>query len=146
MLTLIANHTVRMIFRNNHPSTHTDNGKRMKYLVVKAHKNEFSNPINFKKGALLTIGEKYEGSEDWADWYFCTTPGQEGGWVPEQLFERLDGATGLAVEDYTAFELDVDAGEMLTGVKTLNGWVWCRHLSGNGEGWLPLENLQSIKE
>lgn len=118
----------------------------MKYIVIQPHRSEFPDPITFKQGASLTIGEKYEGPEGWEDWYFCTIPGHEGGWVPRQIIERIEGNIGQALEDYTAFELDVDAGEMLMGTRTLNGWVWCQLLSREGEGWVPLENLQPANE
>ncbi len=118
----------------------------MKYLVIKAHRSEFPDPITLKQGDRLTIGEKYNGPEQWDGWYFCTTPGHAGGWVPQQIIERLYGDEGRALEDYTAAELDVDAGDLLTGAKTLNGWIWCRHLSEDSEGWVPLENLQRVEE
>ncbi len=118
----------------------------MKYLVIKAHRSEYPNPLNLKKSDRITVGDKYEGPEGWDGWYFCTIPGHTGGWVPQQIIRRLEGDTGLALEDFTSLELDVDAGDMLIGTRTLNGWVWCQHLTKGGEGWVPLENLQSIIE
>ncbi|MUM78048.1 ligand-binding protein SH3 [Pseudodesulfovibrio sp. F-1] len=118
----------------------------MNYLVVKAHRSEFPNPIKLKKGAFIIIGEKYEGPEDWEDWYYCTIPGHEGGWVPRQIIERTEGGGAQALEDYTAMELDVDEGDVLIGARKLNGWVWCRHAAANTEGWVPLENLQPVSE
>lgn len=118
----------------------------MNYLVIKAHRSEFPNPISFKKGALIIAGEKYDGPEDWEDWYYCTIPGHESGWVPRQIIERTEGDAGQALEDYTAMELDVDEGDVLTGARILNGWVWCRNAAASIEGWVPLENLQPVSE
>ncbi|WP_232428084.1 SH3 domain-containing protein [Burkholderia ubonensis] len=114
----------------------------MNYVVTKPHRSDYPNPITLNKGDPLVIGEKYQGPEGWDDWFFCTTPGQAGGWVPLQVIERLPDGTGRALEDYTARELDVDAGEMLIGARTLNGWVWCERLSHDDAGWVPLRNLE----
>lgn len=65
-----------------------------KYLVVTPHQSEFPNPITFKKGAPLVVGEKHEGPEGWDNWFLCSTPGQEPGWVPGQVIERLVGTAG----------------------------------------------------
>ncbi|MDN7142097.1 hypothetical protein KC131_15730 [Pseudomonas sp. JQ170] len=108
----------------------------MKYIVVEPHRSEYPEPISFAKGAALTIGERYEGAEGWDNWYFCTTPGHAGGWVPGQVIERLQGERGRALEDYCARELDVDPGERLEGGRQLNGWVWCS--KGDQAGWVPL--------
>ncbi|WP_080419129.1 SH3 domain-containing protein [Burkholderia ubonensis] len=118
----------------------------MNYVVTKPHRSEYPNPITLNKGDPLVIGEKYQGPEGWDDWFFCTTPGQAGGWVPLQVIERLDDGTGRALEDYTARELDVDAGEMLIGSRTLNGWVWCERVSRDDAGWVPLRNLETDGE
>lgn len=117
-----------------------------KYLVITPHKSEFPRPIHFKKGDPLVVGEKYEGPEGWDDWFFCSTPGQEPGWVPGQMIERVDGSEGRAMDDYTARELDVEEGEVLIGTTILNGWLWCERPGGSTSGWVPSENLKEILE
>lgn len=117
-----------------------------KYLVISPHESEFPHPISFKKGDALFIGEKHDGSEGWDDWYLCSTPGQEPGWVPGQVIEHTGDAEGRALDDYTARELDVQEGEIVIGVRTLNGWLWCEHSSGQASGWVPLNNLNEIME
>ena len=116
------------------------------YLVVSPHESEFPNPITFQKGAPLLVGEEYEGLEGWDNWFYCSTPGQEPGWVPGQVIARLDGTAGRALDDYTARELDVQEGEMLIGTRALNGWLWCEKSSGSASGWVPLANLKEILE
>ncbi|WP_445493490.1 hypothetical protein [Photorhabdus sp. SF281] len=55
---------------------------------------------------------------------------QTGGWVPGQLIE-WDGDihNGIARENYTARELDVNEGDQVIATKALNGWMWCKRLS-----------------
>lgn len=117
-----------------------------KYLVVSPHECDFTNPITLKKGDLLFVGEKYDGLEGWDNWFFCDTPGQEAGWVPGQVIERLGDSIGRALDDYTARELDVREGELLIGTRTLNGWLWCKKPSSSESGWVPLKNLKGITE
>lgn len=115
-----------------------------KYLVIQNHASEYPEPISFKKGAPLAVGEKYEGPEGWNDWFFCQTPNQRGGWVLAQIIDFSYGDTAHAREDYTARELNVQIDDLLFGSRTLNGWVWCNHASNGASGWVPLANLQEV--
>ncbi|WP_028575269.1 SH3 domain-containing protein [Desulfonatronovibrio hydrogenovorans] len=112
------------------------------YLVIQDHTSEYPEPITFEKGAPLTVGEKYEGPEDWDNWFFCETPGQKGGWVPAQIIETLKDKTARASQSYTAKELNVRQGDLLVGSKILNGWVWCNRSGRSESGWVPLACLQ----
>ena len=115
------------------------------YLVIQDHTSEFHEPITLKKGAPLTVGEKYDGPEGWDNWIFCDSPGQKGGWVPAQIIEIVDGKAARAREDYTARELNVRTGDALLGSKTLNGWIWCQKSGSSESGWVPLANLQQTR-
>lgn len=112
------------------------------YLVIKDHNSEYPEPITFAKGSHLVVGEKYEGPEGWDNWLFCETPGQKGGWVPAQIIEIINDNIARAREDYTARELNVREGDLLLGIRTLNGWVWCKSTKSLESGWVPLVNLQ----
>ncbi|MCO8162206.1 SH3 domain-containing protein [Pseudomonas sp. 21LCFQ010] len=114
----------------------------MNYLVIKTHRSEYPDPITFERGESLSVGERYEGPEGWDDWFFCTNARQVGGWVPGQLIQWVDDTTALALEDYSAHELDVEQGESLTGLRQLNAWVWCVRRSTLEQGWVPLLNLR----
>lgn len=112
------------------------------YLVIQDHTSEYPEPITFAKGALLLVGKKYEGPENWVDWMFCETPGQKGGWVPVQIIEMVDDGAARAREDYTARELNAQKGELLLVSRTMNGWAWCKSIDGSESGWVPLASLQ----
>lgn len=111
------------------------------FIVTTPHTSEFPNPITLAEGTLLTVGEAYRGDEGWDNWFFCCTPGQEPGWVPEQIIERLDDQHARAREAYTARELDVQVGERLIASRSLNGWLWCTREAIAESGWVPLANL-----
>ena len=114
------------------------------YLVIKGYTNEYPVPIAFAKGATLSVGEKYEGPEGWDNWLFCETPGQKGGWVPVQVIEMINDKTARAREDYSARELNVRVGDVLFGLRAVNGWVWCNNADGTQSGWVPLANLREV--
>lgn len=116
----------------------------VKYIVIKPHISEYPDPLSFKKGTPLIVGEKSDGIEKWDSWYFCSTSEHTGGWVPQQIIAHLDEKNGVALEDYSATELNVDIGDVLLGAHVLNGWVWCLHPRDNLAGWVPLEHLQPI--
>lgn len=114
-----------------------------RYVVTKRHTSEYSEPITVKKGDPLAVGERYAGQEQWHDWFLCSTPGQQDGWVPAQIIETLADGCTVASEDYTARELNVEEGDTVLCTRMLNGWGWCESLRHAGSGWVPLENLKT---
>jgi hypothetical protein len=116
------------------------------HVAVQQHTSEYPQPITFSKGAVLTVGEQYAGPEEWANWFFCETEGQVGGWVPAQVIERTGDDTARATEDYTARELDVQPGDALVCSRTLNGWAWCERADASASGWVPLDHLQPLAD
>ncbi|SHL98184.1 ligand-binding protein SH3 [Phytopseudomonas punonensis] len=111
------------------------------YLVVTAHRSEYPDPISFEAGALLQLGERYEGPEDWQDWYFCRTDAHPGGWMPLTILKPLGAGSARALEGYTARELDTEVNEQLIASRRLNGWLWCRRESSGETGWVPEQTL-----
>ncbi|MBJ9976371.1 ligand-binding protein SH3 [Pseudomonas sp. S75] len=116
----------------------------MNYVVIENHRSEYPRPIHFVRGALLQIGQRYQGEHDCQDWYLCSCGGQQAGWVPGQLIERLGVGEGRALESYSAHELDVDPGQVMVGLRPLNGWLWCRSQRNGELGWLPLDKLRRL--
>ena len=118
--------------------------RTISYRVTQDHISEYLDPITFSKGTSLSVGERYQGPENWKDWIFCNTSDQKGGWVPTQIIEMLTSQTGLALEDYTARELNVKKGDIVLGSQIMNGWVWCEDQNSVKSGWVPLENLHEL--
>lgn len=112
-------------------------------IVIKRHISEYPNPIHFSAGDLLTVGEKYVGDEGWDNWYLCSFNGLSG-WVPKQVIELISETTGIAKENYSALELNVETQEHVIGYKEINGWVWCKKLDTGEQGWIPVLNLKEI--
>jgi hypothetical protein len=113
----------------------------MKMRVIQDHVSNYPNPITLEQGATVTLGETYNGPEDWDNWVLCHTLDQSNkGWVPEQLLVRDEGF-GYLLEDYTAKELNVEKGAVVEWIRELNGWIWCVDLVTEEIGWLPKNNL-----
>jgi len=55
-----------------------------RWRALSAQTSEYPEPITFRAGAPLKVGERYACLEGWNNWWFCETPGQTGGWVPAQ--------------------------------------------------------------
>ncbi len=90
------------------------------------------------------VGERYEGGGLGRLVSLCEAKGQQPGFVPAPVIGRNAQGDAYATEDYCARELDVDPGQLLRGMRTLNGWAWC--VPGTGEpGWVPLEKLRAAE-
>lgn len=116
------------------------------FIVTHPHISEFPLAMTLKKGDPVTVGDLYEGPEDWLGWYMCSVPGQAAGFIPEQLLEFHDNGTGTMRENYSNKELNVLEGELLAGECQLNGWVWAMRLRDADVGWVPIENLRQWTE
>ncbi len=117
------------------------------YIVIQSHSSNYPNPIRLRQGERVQIGEKYEGPEQWNNWYFCKNEAGIAGWVPEQVFIRHsnDDSEGIAVEEYDAFEMDAVPGDKITALRELNGWIWGVRETDGMKGWVPLDHLQLLQ-
>ena len=66
---------------------------------------------------------------------WCVADRGAAGWVPEAWLDA-----GTLLRDYTARELTVRAGEVVTAAFTESGWAWGTNATG-GSGWVPLRHL-----
>lgn len=111
------------------------------FKTIASHRTEYEHPIKLEKGESVTLGERAP-EENWKDWIWAENDRGHGGWVPVQLIDYSeDGRRGTVLEDYSARELNVDAGEEIVRIRTLNGWTWVRRTSDREEGWIPNETI-----
>lgn len=112
------------------------------FKTIASHRTEYEHPIKLEKGESVTLGERAP-EENWKDWIWAENSKGTGGWVPVQLIDFPgDGTRGTVLEDYSARELDVDPGEEILKIRTLNGWTWVRRTSDREEGWIPNETIE----
>lgn len=104
-------------------------------VVIRDYTSAYPAPIVLKKASTAVISHcdlEYPG------WVWIKPASGKAGWAPQQIFTHLNANEVVCLEDYTAHELSVRSGEIITVMKSLNGWYWA--LNDSGEfGWLPEE-------
>lgn len=112
----------------------------LKARVVKVYEASDPNPLVMKTGEELRVGER---DTTWPAFVRCRNDAGNEGWVPERFLER-EGDVGLARVDYSAVELTVSVGEILSLEQEVGGWFWARTETGD-RGWIPAEHVQTIR-
>lgn len=92
----------------------------------------YGDPIDVRAGEALVVGWT---DPEWPGWIWCTDPRGRSGWTPIDAIEN-----GTITCDFTARELTVREGDVVTPLRFLHGWCWARDAHGN-EGWLPASHL-----
>lgn len=112
--------------------------KPIRYQVTRDYKSPYPNPLIFKKGDRVEIGEEFNDDPDWKNWLWCEGPDHKA-WVPKQ-FLKMNGKEGILKRDYDAMELSVNVGEALLIQKIVNGFGMAEKSDGT-KGWVPMKNL-----
>ncbi|MEM7112605.1 MAG: SH3 domain-containing protein [Chloroflexota bacterium] len=109
-----------------------------KRRVQQAHKSDYPNPISFSAGDKLVLGRR---DDEYWGWIWTTTPDGNAGWAPDALISIVSPDMGIALETYTAQELDTTVGELVIVLRTLNEWAWVENERGE-QGWVPQSTLK----
>ncbi|AEX54472.1 SH3 domain-containing protein [Rahnella aquatilis] len=110
--------------------------------VIKEHRSSYPNPITLRENEIVMISHC---DLEWRGWIWIRQSSGNAGWAPQQIFTLSAPDRGICTENYTAYELSVAPGEVLTLEKKLNGWFWACNKSGES-GWVPEENLMNISK
>lgn len=109
--------------------------------VTTAYHMAYSDPLTLRMGERVTVVAR---DTEWPAYVWCTSATGKGGWVPVRYL-AIDGATGRALREYSARELTVAVGELLSVLDEEGGWYWAEN--GCGErGWVPSENVTVIEQ
>lgn len=116
----------------------------MLWRVVAAWISSTNNPIVLApEDIVVPDTSRKDENPDWQGWVWCKA-GESEGWVPEQILEfeaKSSGERARVTRHYSARELSVDEGEVVTIIEMLNGWAWVENVSNQEQGWVPLQNL-----
>ncbi len=104
----------------------------MKGKVIQDYQAQYPDPIVMKKGENITLGRR---DPEWPGWVWCTDIRGKSGWVPESYIEG-HGESDRALQDYSAIELTVRAGEELILSQLESGWYWATN-QDDQSGWVP---------
>jgi hypothetical protein len=108
--------------------------------VIAAHRPSDPDLLVMSTGDELVVDDRVS---EWQGWIWCTNQQGRSSWVPEAYVQRREG-TGIALCDYDATELAVDAGEVLVIGEEESGWIWCTNRIDKS-GWVPARNLTRLK-
>ncbi len=114
-----------------------------KYITIRPWQGNAPYYLEVKKDDIVTIKKPLDKPE-WKDWLWCENT-TNSGFIPENIIKIIDETTGKVLEDYSAKELNVGAGEIIVGFKRHHGWLYGKHEISLDEGWLPNEILLKLK-
>jgi hypothetical protein len=105
--------------------------------VLKSYTTQYPDPIAFGKGEVVALGKRDTEFPGWI-WATSEVTGKSG-WVPEH-FLAIEGDRGISLRDYSAKELRVTEGEIVTVLEELLEWALVQNEHG-ARGWVPLKHL-----
>lgn len=132
------------------PLTNNEDIKNLeRYTLACKWVKSYEDPIKLKKGEEVIIDLDIETDPEWKGWVWCVASNERTGWVPMQILNVSKTSSGkqqiaTISENYSAYELSVEQGEVVIGTKCLNGWLWCRKEDSTEEGWVPIKCLNEI--
>ncbi len=106
----------------------------MRVSVIHQHRSNYPDPVSFRRGDRLVAGRR---DTEYPGWIRVTAGDGREGWAPEQYLD-LDESPALALEDYSARELDTEIGEQLDVLQVLNDWLLVENARGV-RGWVPAQ-------
>lgn len=109
--------------------------------IKEAYSTPYEAPIILNIGDIVNLDEK-KTEEKWYGWIWAENTTHKG-WIPIQIVDIFaNNKKGRVLESYSAKELNVDVGDFIETVKSLNGWTWCKNIQTKEEGWIPNEIIE----
>ena len=91
-----------------------------KYITIRPWETNAPNYLVLNTDDLVEIKELHPDKPAWKNWIWCQNESNSG-WVPEHFIEIIDDNTGKVLENYSAKELSIGAGEIIVGYNELRG-------------------------
>lgn len=117
--------------------------KKKKYITIRPWESNAPHHLVLNEGEVVWFRNEEGENPDWKDWVYCESS-INSGWVPKDIIEIVDDNHIKLLEDYTAKELSVGAGDVIIGIKKHSGWVFGEHELSKEQGWLPEEILLKL--
>lgn len=110
-------------------------------VLLRDYRTQYHDPVRFARGDAVVVGAR---DTEWPEFLWATDAAGRSGWV-HQSYLAGDRGTVLGARDYTARELDADAGERVRLIEQAGGWWWAENERG-AQGWLPARDLSMEQE
>ena len=114
----------------------------MRARVLRDYRTQYATPIRFACGDVVALGAR---DTEWPAFAWTTTTDGNAGWAPVDWLQPREDGHAIALRDYSAQELDAQAGDTVALQYELGDWWWCKHADGRS-GWLPARDLDPIND
>lgn len=119
-----------------------ENNDQTIWECISSHKTKFPDPLILSKGEKVKLGD-FATEENWENWIWAENASGKGGWIPVQIINiSTDNKEGIVKEAYSAKELNINKGEKIIKIYSLNGWAWAKNVDTKEEGWIPNEIIK----
>ena len=107
--------------------------------IITAYEAVYPDPIVVQGGDVVAVERE---DDEYRGWWWCVAADARAGWVPAALLTPAPtpGARVSAIAEYSARELTVALGAVVTWLETRDGWVRVRRADG-AIGWIPASCL-----
>lgn len=103
--------------------------------MIRSYRTQYPDPIVIRRGEIIALGKR---DAEYPGWIWATGSDGRSGWVPEH-FLSVEGDRGQSLRDYSAVELDVAEGTLVTVLEEVLGWALVK--TERGVGWVPISHL-----
>ena len=110
-----------------------------KARITVEYRSQYPNPITVTAGERLQVGVE---DREFPGWKWCKAADGREGWVPSELLSG-EGREAKILEDYSARELAVSAGEEVLVESCRREWLLVRNARGE-RGWIPASNAEVL--
>ena len=107
--------------------------------VVRDYVPQYADPIQLERGQQVTVGVE---DETFRGWKWCRASDGREGWVPVEIISA-EGSKGVMLESYSAVELSVISGEIVTVELERPDWLLVR--SRDKKGWIPASHVEAFE-
>jgi putative acetyltransferase len=113
-----------------------------RYRTTSAYVAKYADPIRFESGELITLGGR---DTEFPEFLWATDANGREGWVHQSKFLVTSEKTAVTTAPYTAMELSVRAGELVSAEEALGDWSYCSNAE-EAKGWLPNHLLEHVTQ
>jgi hypothetical protein len=104
-------------------------------IARRRYERPYPDPIHVQAGDIVDIDRKQTQTTDLFGWLWCRGPDGREGWTPEAWLSQ-EGDRAHITSDFSALELEVEAGERLTALFSESGFIFSQRENGE-QGWVP---------
>ncbi len=110
--------------------------------AIKSYRAAYADPVEARRGDVLRLAHE---DREYPGWIWCADPAGRSGWFPVAWLERDASGRAFAARDYSARELSIAPGDLLTALVLESGWLWCER-PGSPAGWIPAHAWEPAEE